>query len=86
MAVVVPPLASIVMVLVRHDRLARRYAALHFGVLGFVGLINSGLIFVLLRAVQRALAALAIAVSPPGSGYDWRRRQRFGFVLALSLE
>ncbi|HVU85970.1 MAG TPA: serine/threonine-protein kinase [Pirellulales bacterium] len=65
-AVVVPPLATIVMVLVRTIA-SESTPPVIFGVLGLVGLINSGLIFVLLRAVQNALVALAIAVSPPGT-------------------
>ncbi len=38
-----------------------------FAILGVVGLINSGLIFVMSRKIHSALAALAIAVSPPGT-------------------
>jgi len=65
-AVVVPPLSMIVMVLVLTiaDENMPQWT---FAVLGLVGLINSGLVFVLLRSAQSALAALSIAVSPPGT-------------------
>jgi eukaryotic-like serine/threonine-protein kinase len=65
-AVVVPPLSMVVMVfmLSMANEDMPRWT---FAVLGMVGLLNSGLVFVLSRMVQGGLAALAIAVSPPGS-------------------
>ena len=64
-AVVVPPLAITVMAIL--SVAAENMPQWTFGVLGLVGLINSGLIFALSRAVQSALVSLAIAVSPPGT-------------------
>ena len=67
LAVIVPPLAMIVMVLVlmmAHEE--TEMPTWTFAILGAVGLVNSGLAFVLSRTVQSGLEALAIAVSPPG--------------------
>jgi serine/threonine protein kinase len=68
LAVIVPPLAMVVMVLVltMADE-AKTMPTWTFAILGAVGLVNSGLAFVLSRGVQSGLEALAIATSPPGS-------------------
>jgi eukaryotic-like serine/threonine-protein kinase len=65
-AVVVPPLSMVVMVIML-GAAKEVMPPSTFAILGLVGLINSGLVFVLLRSVQSGLAALAIAVSPPGA-------------------
>ena len=66
LAVVVPPLSMVVMVIMLGFA-KESMPQSTFAILGLVGLINSGLVFVLLRSVQSGLAALAIAVSPPGT-------------------
>lgn len=65
-AVVVPPLSMVVMVLVL-SMAAKDMPPMTFAILGMVGLVNSALIFVLLRSVQSALSSLAVAVGPTGS-------------------
>ncbi|HEY1603808.1 MAG TPA: serine/threonine-protein kinase [Pirellulales bacterium] len=65
-AVVVPPLSMVVMVIML-SAAKEVMPPSTFAILGLVGLINSGLVFVLLRTVQSGLAALALAVSPPGT-------------------
>ncbi|MBI2825047.1 MAG: serine/threonine protein kinase [Planctomycetia bacterium] len=68
LAVIVPPLAVVVMVLVqRMEQTAKAMPPEAFAILGGVGLVNSALVFVLLRAVQKAIGALSLAVSPPGT-------------------
>jgi eukaryotic-like serine/threonine-protein kinase len=73
LAVAVVPIALVLMVLVQavplpYSKLGTRDLQMMFGLLGLVGLVNVSAAFVLLRAVQRDIAALAVAASPGGAG------------------
>jgi len=69
LAVAVVPIALVVMVLIHALRgpESESGSQMVFGLLGFVGILNGIAAFLLLRTVQRDIAALAVAASPGGA-------------------